>query len=389
MGRNFRTLGPLFFAVFNTTLGMGIVAPFLPLYARHFGASNSLIGLVFGIFALSRSILLPVIGRLTDRWAKKPFIAWGLLLFALSSVAYTLCRNIPQLLGARVLHGLAAAMVVPAALAYMGGLSPAGREAGHMGLFNAFFFGGLAAGPILGGGLRDLWGMRGSFVTMGGIALLGSFITFCFLPSDRAKGAEGELVPWRRIFGNRTLVGLLLIRFSFSMGIGITWAFLPLVASTDMGLSSSEIGLLISLNVVTATLLQAPSGFLSDRLGRTGFVLVGGVGSSLCIVLLALARDFWDLFVVNLLFGISGGISIPALTGILVQEGKYLGGMGTVMGVTVMVHSLGMFLGPTLGGLVAEGGHIHRAFVAGAILGLIGTISFWGLYRRRKWRTSP
>lgn len=381
--RDFRTFAPLFFAIFNTTLGMGIVAPFLPLYAQHFGASKTAIGLVFGVFALSRSALLPVVGRLTDKWAKKPFIGWGLLLFALSSSAYILCGNVLQLIGARVLHGLAAAMVVPAALAYMAEMSPEGKEAGHMGLFNAFFFGGLAAGPLLGGGLKDLWGMKSSFVAMGALSLVAAIVTFSFLPRDRALGRGRKSVPWRTVFGSRPLLGILLVRFSFSIGIGITWTFLPLMASGGMGLSSSKIGLLISLNVITATLLQAPSGFLSDRLGRKGFVVVGGLGFALCIALLSATRDFTELLAVNLLFGIFGGLTIPALMGILVEEGKHLGGMGTVMGVTVMVHSLGMFLGPIMGGMVAEGWGVVGAFTSGAAIGAAGTAGFWAFYRRR------
>lgn len=377
-----RPLFPLFFAIFNATLGMGIVAPFLPLYAQHFGASSAAIGLVFGVFALSRSLLLPVVGRLSDRWAKKPFIAGGLLLFSLSSLAYLLCRDVPQLIGARVLHGLAAALVMPASLAYMGELSPKGREAGHMGLFNAFFFGGLAAGPLLGGGLRDLWGMKSSFVTMGALAFLAFLVTFLALPYDRPGGGPKTMVPWRSLLRRRPLLGVLLIRFCFSVGIGITWTFLPLLATGRWGLSSSHIGLLISLNVITAMLLQPPSGFLSDRLGRKGFVLVGGGATALCLYFIPWAHGFRGLLLLNLLFGISGGLSIPALMGILVEEGKDLGGMGTVMGVTVTVHSFGMFLGPIFGGLVVDRIGIGGAFQAGAALSLLGVLGFWGLYRR-------
>ncbi|HID05700.1 MAG TPA: MFS transporter, partial [Armatimonadetes bacterium] len=305
-----------------------------------------------------------------------------LLLLSLASLAYLLCQNVAQLVGARVLHGLAAALVMPASLAYMGELSPKGKEAGHMGLFNAFFFGGLAAGPLLGGGLKDLWGMRSSFITMGVLAFFAFLVTSLALPHDRPWGGPRTMPHWRSLLRKRPLVGVLLIRFCFSVGIGITWTFLPLLATGRWGLSGSQIGLLISLNVLTAMLLQVPSGFLSDRLGKKGFVLVGGGIVALCLYLIPWSRSFRELLLLNLLFGISGGLSIPALMGILVEEGKDLGGMGTVMGVTVMVHSFGMFLGPIFGGLVVDQIGIDGAFQAGAALSLVGVLGFWGLYRR-------
>jgi len=146
-------------SIFSAMLGMGIVAPLLPLYAQHYGAAGLMIGLVFASFSISRTLFLPLIGRLSDRKGRKIFITAGLLLFTLTSVGYICAANILILILTRVFQGIAAAMVIPIALAYMGEITPEGKEGTYMGLFNLFFFGGLATGPILGGIVKDAFGL--------------------------------------------------------------------------------------------------------------------------------------------------------------------------------------------------------------------------------------
>ena len=57
----------LFLAVFVTTMGAGMVAPLLPVYAHELGAGALQIGLIFGAFSLTRSVLVPYFGKLSDR----------------------------------------------------------------------------------------------------------------------------------------------------------------------------------------------------------------------------------------------------------------------------------------------------------------------------------
>ena len=92
-------------------LGMGVVAPLLPLYAQDFGASGFLIGLTFGSFSLARIAFSPLVGREVDRRGKKPLILYGLGLFIFSSLAYLVSWDIGSLLAARTLQGVAAALL--------------------------------------------------------------------------------------------------------------------------------------------------------------------------------------------------------------------------------------------------------------------------------------
>ena len=83
-----KIFGTLFFSIFATVTGVGIVVPLLPVYAHHAGASGFAIGLIFGSFSLSRTLFLPYFGRLSDRKGRKPLIVPGLLAYALISALF-------------------------------------------------------------------------------------------------------------------------------------------------------------------------------------------------------------------------------------------------------------------------------------------------------------
>ncbi|MBW2584501.1 MAG: MFS transporter, partial [Deltaproteobacteria bacterium] len=67
-----KIFGTLFFSIFATVTGVGIVVPLLPIYAHDLGASGLYIGLIFGAFSMSRTVFLPWFGRLSDIKGRKP-----------------------------------------------------------------------------------------------------------------------------------------------------------------------------------------------------------------------------------------------------------------------------------------------------------------------------
>ena len=71
-----------------TMVGMGIIWPIMPLYAIQLGAGGTELGFIIAAFNLARSVFNPVVGRLSDRLGRKPFMLTGLFCYALLSVAY-------------------------------------------------------------------------------------------------------------------------------------------------------------------------------------------------------------------------------------------------------------------------------------------------------------
>ncbi|MFC1914030.1 MFS transporter [Chloroflexota bacterium] len=65
-------------SIFSSMLGVGIVAPLLPLYAEDMGATGIWLGIIFGSFYISRSIVMPIMGKLSDRRGRKLILGSGL-----------------------------------------------------------------------------------------------------------------------------------------------------------------------------------------------------------------------------------------------------------------------------------------------------------------------
>ncbi|MDD4876498.1 MAG: MFS transporter [Dehalococcoidales bacterium] len=147
----------LFIVVFTAVLGMGIISPLMPIYAESMGATGLWLGIMYSAFALSRTIFMPFMGRLSENRGRKVFIALGLLAYTIVSFSYVLASNMYALSSVRFLHGIASAMVIPIAQAYIGDLIPKGREGTYMNLFSMSMFLGRGAGPFLGGLLADIF----------------------------------------------------------------------------------------------------------------------------------------------------------------------------------------------------------------------------------------
>ena len=122
------TFASLFISDAVAMLGIGIIAPVLPLYADTFGASGVAIGFVFAAFSISRSLLGPWVGRFSDRVGRKRLLLAGLAAFTSISVLYVIAGSIWELAAYRFLQGAASVMVTPIAQAYVGDLTPKGRE---------------------------------------------------------------------------------------------------------------------------------------------------------------------------------------------------------------------------------------------------------------------
>jgi MFS family permease len=150
----------LFMAVFASTMGVGFIGPLLPLYARDLGAAGLSLGMIFAGFSTARFLLTPFIGRLSDRFGRKVFLAAGLAVFSGFSLAYLSAETIGQLILVRALHGASAGMVIPVAQAYIGDIAPKGRESSFMGTFTVSLFTAFGIGPLLGGPLRTKWSSR-------------------------------------------------------------------------------------------------------------------------------------------------------------------------------------------------------------------------------------
>lgn len=377
----------LFFSIYVSVTGVGIVVPLLPVYAYELGASGLYIGLVFGAFSLSRTFFLPYFGRLSDKKGRKPLIVAGLLAYALISVGFILSKNVETLIIIRFIQGISSAMLIPVIQAYVGDITPEGSEGLSMGMFNMSMFFGLSVGPLAGGMINEHFSLNTSFLCMGILAFLGFSLCLFLLPptkSERAVSRKKEVVSWKKLLRDRDLAGLFFFRFAYAACVGVVWGFLPVLADSEFHLSSSYIGILVMLGVFIAGVMQAPMGYMADRFNKRIMILIGGFIIAFAILLFNWADGFGDLFITNVLIGIGGGIAMPALMAIAVLKGKTTKAMGSVMGLITMAHSSGMLTGSLVAGLMMDMFQLRHAFSFGSLIMIFGTGLFFFYTSHRK-----
>ncbi|HEV8717816.1 MAG TPA: MFS transporter [Candidatus Binatia bacterium] len=369
-----RPLFILSLAIFSTMLGNGIVVPFLPLYAQQFGATGLGAGFLFSAHSAARTFLLPAIGRASDRRGRKEFLLAGLLFYALSSVAFLLANSMMTLLLIMAFQGIATAMVQPVTIAYVGDLTPKGKEGAYSGYINTAFLGGVAGGPLLGGMIKDLFNMQAGFLIMGVLSLLSFFLLLFFLPEARSHKALTNTVRprLRELLASRPIAGVACFRLGYAFMNAITWVFIPLLAARLLSLKTAQIGLLISLNVIVSTILQAPCGRLADRLNKASLIGIGGVVAAVAFSAFPLSSSFLHLVLLSLLTGAASGLAFPAHVALAMENARDLG-MGTVMSWLLTVHSFGMMVGPVLFGFIADHYSLGSVFYGGGLIGVLVT----------------
>ena len=283
----------------------------------------------------------------------------------------------------RFIQGISSAMILPVVQAYIGDITPKGREGYIMGIFNMSLFFGLSIGPLAGGVIQDRYSMNAAFVCMGVLVLIGFFLSHAMLPPTRSERAlsKGKMpIAWRRLITDRELAGLFLFRLAYTSGIGIIWGFVPVLAVREFSISSSAVGILMMLGIFISGLLHAPMGYVADRVNRKMLITAGGLLNTYAIFSYTMADGFSDLLQASIFFGLGGGISMPAMMAMAVQKGNQIDSMGSVMALLTVAHSLGMMGGSILAGLMMDLFALRNAFSMGAALMICGTVLFVGCF---------
>ena len=370
-------------SMFSSTLGIGIVMPLLPLYISEMGASGVWLGVIVSSYAISNAIFVPVAGRLSDIKGRKIFLTTGLFAYSLISLAYIYAPNVYLLALVRFIHGIAGAMTIPVAIAYLGDLSPQNEEGRWMGFANAAFFSGFGFGPLMGGLVTENFGMNTAFMVMAGLNMLSFLIVLLFLPKvqERIQREEFKL-SYREMSASNLLRGLFAIRIAEALGRGGMFTFLP-IFGVSIGLSISLVGVLISVNTLSITLISPISGLVADRLNRKTLTYMGMTAFGLLILVLPSADSFWQILLLLLGQGLITSVFVASSNALVVEEGRKFG-MGSTMSILFLGMGIGMGFGPIIAGWIEGIMNLNAVFYYGGIICIIGAVLFFTFTRKYK-----
>jgi EmrB/QacA subfamily drug resistance transporter len=176
----------LLLSAFVINLDTTIVNVGLPSLVRELHASNSQLQWVVDAFNLLFAGSVLVAGSLSDRYGRKGMLLVGLFVFGSASLAGGLLNSPGQLIAARAVMGVGAAMVFPSTLSLISNVFTDRRElALAIGLWGAITGAAIALGPIVGGWLLQAFDWRSIFFAMTPIAALAGVLVAAYVPSSR------------------------------------------------------------------------------------------------------------------------------------------------------------------------------------------------------------
>jgi MFS transporter, DHA1 family, multidrug resistance protein len=366
----------LCFSVFIATIGVGIITPMLPIYIENLGASGFTIGVIYSIFFVSMALVTPFVGRSSDKIGKKVYITWGFALSTIIALAYVWVTNPTQLILVRLLNGISIAMVLPIIMAYIGDLTPPGQEGSYMGVYSMSMFLGMAAGPVLGGIIVDRFGMAYAFYALAGGMGIAFLITLLCLPSRVTSSPTAIAAsPVKEILASGPLKGLFVFGFILAIAQSGLMVFLPLLANNQK-LSMSQIGILASIFIFSAGIMQAPFGWLANRWNRGKLVISSTLLVGVGLIFLPFAHGFLPLLVLGTFLGMAAALGVPAANAMLVEHSRKIG-IGVVSGSFNASNNMGNVIGPITAGIVMDAININYAFYLIAASFIIGAVLFY------------
>ncbi len=371
-------------STFTAMIGMGVIIPIIPIYVEQMGVTGIWIGILFAVYSGSRVLTAPFIGRLSDRKGRKPLLMAGLILSVVASLGYIWAGNIWQLVLVRLVHGAAGGMIYPIAMSYIGDLSPEGKEGTWMGYFSATVFIALGVGPLLGGVLTEHFGMTVTFATMSCLGFLAFLLAGVLLPESRPQQlADKARISFQAMLSSGMIQGLLGYRLTLEAGWGAYIGFISILAGFQLGLGPSQIGILLTANILLSSFMMIPFGRIADKVNKKGMIIVSGLATAASLAAMPLAGGFWSLLALNIFTGIVGAAEFPPSSALTIAEGRRFG-MGSTVAVMTMATSMGMVVGPLLGGAILDIADVNAVFYfAGAIMTL-GVVLFVCLARRHR-----
>ena len=371
-------------AVFLNYVDRGAIAVAAPLMKGELGLTATEFGTAVSAFFWIYAPVQLVIGWLCDRFNVYRLMAWGVILWAVSTLVMGFVGGFLSLLVLRVILGVGESVVFPASGKVIARhVPPEGR-----GFANACCAAGLALGPALGtlagGMILASLGWRAIFIAFGLATLIW-------------------LVPWYRVVGGLPQgagtekeaafpVGRLLEKWSlWAMGIGhaagnygfyFLLAWLPLFLVQQRGLSIEQMTLLASLGYGVQAVTALMIGAISDRWTRSGrsealmrrwMLAIGQLLMAGCILGVGLSED---ILVIGILLCLAGVASASLSTNLYSVAQMFAGprASGTWIGIQNAVGNVSGIVGPIVSGMLIDRAGYDSAFYLAAGIAAFGAI---------------
>ena len=322
-------LGVIVLVVLVDLLGFTLVMPLLAPFAEQYGFKDWQIGFLFSAYPVCQLVAGPILGRLSDRYGRKPVLIFSQAGTAISFLILGLSHNFSVMLLARMLDGASGGNIL-VAQAYVADVTKPEDRARGMGLIGMAFGIGFVLGPLLGGLLLWIplpleWRLRLPFLVAAAFSTLAWLLVLYRLPESRPQSngtrVAARAISWRGIADTVALPGI---------GLLVVLGFLSVLAFAAFeGTFALFLAHRLRWNAQTAAFAFAGLGFLSaivqgglirrlvPRFGEVRLIVCGLILAAGGFAGLTQVSSATGLIGALVLLGLGQGMLSPSVTGLL------------------------------------------------------------------------
>jgi DHA1 family tetracycline resistance protein-like MFS transporter len=365
----------IFGFVFIDLLGYSLILPLLPFYADTFGASLSVVGLLGAVNAFAQMLAAPTIGRLSDRYGRRPLLIFSIAGTLLSFLLLGFAGSLLMLFFSRILDGVLGGNVA-LARAYITDVTDDQNRAKSLGIIGAAFGLGFIFGPALGGFLSQ-WGFAVPAFVAAGLSLINLVLVIWQLPESLPPEQRKVFRTSQKTAFNlsnllnelrRPCIGsLLTIQLIYGLAFTLFTANFSLFALKQLGLTAQSTSYVLTYVGFLSVLVQGGAiGFLTKRFKERSLIFVTALTLIVALFIWGVINDLIWMLVIITPIAVSAGVLNTLLTSQLTKA-VFKEDVGGTLGLSASLQTLAQVVAPLIGGVMLD-------FLGGWSLGSLSSL---------------
>lgn len=339
-------------------LGYGIIIPILYSYSKRFGLSDFENGLLFASYSVCQFISTPIIGRLSDKYGRRSMLLLSISGTVASFFIMAFAPNAIFLFIARAVDGLTAGNIPVAYAVISDSTKPEDRAKAFGFLGSAFNF-GFVFGPAVAA-LTIGFGESIPFIIAGSITLVATILTALYLPETNehmGEVKESKLFDfprlWQTLFdpaiGTTFLISLI---YFLAFSCAIIYGFQPFTTKI-LHLTQSQNAILFTIFGTVGLISQSYLvQFFSKIYGLKKSFTISMVLTTFSFLMMFFSHVIIIFVLAAIILAVSNSFVQTLIPTILSREADARS-QGSIMGLNTSYQSIGLIIGPILGGVIA------------------------------------
>jgi len=382
-----KRLSILIFVCFVDMIGLMIIAPLLPFYARNLGAQANTIGYLMSMFAIAQLLASPIWGRVSDRAGRRPVLLVALCASGIAYIVFGYANALWLLFVCRFVQGFGGG-TTGVAQAYVADTMAPHERAKALGWLSAATSLGVSIGGAISSYSHQMWGDKGPGLTAAALVLINLVCAAIWLPESRVLDTSSGAVPpkqpnekpliaaiqhivrptWDVMrHPNRPVSQVIWVYAVGMLALNSLITVMSLYLHDRFAVTENNVGYVFTVFSVVGVVMRVyPVGWINGRLGEIRTMRLGTIFLILGFGLLPIPKTL-SLFVYALvLIPVGNAVLFPATTALVSHRtdrreyGAQMGAQQTLRGIMAILGPIGagyvyQYLGPSVPFMICTG----------------------------------